>query len=426
MTAMVGEISSERRHGAHGRRPSICYVAPGQHLLDTAGPTRNVLNLASALTDWADVSVAFRRLLGESRVPGVDVLQIEAPDTRQSQAVVDDAAVRGVSITEFLRYMKAVRRSVRKELVQFDLVFEKSWTLSGLVAAECRKVGVPAIVVENLVPVATSGSATEDGFSKRAKIRVGSALAGHYLRNAPRIIAETEILKLAMVDHWRIPPDRISVVPLVIDREVFRPMDREIARQKLGLLSNATVLLYAGVIDPTHSLRAVISAMNRVEPDGVELHVIGDGVLRGEFERLASRSKAVVHFHGRQPYESVPEFIAAADLCLAPYEPAAFPGGQVTYSSLKIPEYMSVGRPVVSVPSGRVLELIEDGVTGFLFANNEQEWIRFLNELPGRDTLAVMGDAAAASELDSWHDAAAAYMEVARSEMEFARHVGEN
>ena len=395
-------------------------------MLDTAGPTRNVLNLASALTDWADVSVAFRRLLGESRVPGVEVLQIEAPDTEHSQAVVDDAAVRGVSVTEFLRYMSAVRRFVRKELVHFDLVFEKSWTLSGLVAAECRKVGVSAIVVENLVPVAASGSAAEGSFAKRAKIWAGSTLAGHYLRSVPRIIAETEILKLAMVDHWRIPPDRISVVPLGIDRDVFTPMDRQSARQKLGLPSNATILLYSGVIDPTHNLRPVISAMNRVERDGVELHVIGDGVLRGEFERLVSNSNAVVHFHGRKPYESVPEYIAAADLCLAPYEPAAFPGGQVAYSSLKIPEYMSVGRPVVSVPSGRVLELIEDGVTGFLFANSEQEWTRFLNELPDRDTLAVMGDAAAASELDSWHDAAAAYMEVGRSEMEFAGRVCEN
>ena len=423
---MVGEMSSERGRRAHGRRPSICYVAPGQLLLDTAGPTRNVLNLASALTDWADVSVAFRRSPGESRVPGVDVLQIEAPDTGNSRAVVDDAAVRGVSVTEFLRYMRAVRRFVRKELVHFDLVFEKSWTLSGLVAAECRKVGVPAIVVENLVPVVASGAATEGGFAKRAKIWAGSVLAGHYLRNAPRIIAETEILKSAMVDHWRIPPDRVSVVPLGIDRDVFRPMDRQLARQKLGLSKDATILLYSGVIDSTHNLRAVISAMNRVEPVGVELHVIGDGVLRQEFEQLAGSSTSAVHFHGRKPYESVPVFIAAADLCLAPYEPAAFPGGQVAYSSLKIPEYMSVGRPVVSVPSGRVLELIEDGVTGFLFANDEQEWTRFLSDLPGRDALAVMGDRAAYSKLDSWHDVAAAYMEVGRSGSEFARHVCEN
>jgi glycosyltransferase involved in cell wall biosynthesis len=203
-------------------------------------------------------------------------------------------------------------------------------------------------------------------------------------------------------------------------------MDRQLARQKLGMSSNATILLYSGVIDHTHNLRPAIVAMNRVEPDGVELHVIGDGVLRGELESLARGSKAVVHFHGRRPYETVPEYIAAADLCLAPYEPSAFPAGQVAYSSLKIPEYMSVGRPVVSVPSGRVLELIEDGVTGFLFANCETDWIRFLSDLPGRDALALMGNAAAASELDSWHDVASAYMAVGQSELEFARHACDN
>lgn len=418
MTAVVREISSERSRPAHGRRPSVCYVAPGQHLLETAGPTRNVLNLASALTGWADVSVAFRRLLGESRVPGVNVLQIEGSDTKRSQAIVDDAAVRGVSVSEFLRYIRAVRRFVRKELAHFDLVFEKSWTLSGLVAAECRKVGVPAIVVENLVPVAASGSAAEGGLAKRARIWAGRVLAGHYLRSAPRIIAETEILKRAMVNHWRIPADRISVVPLGIDRDIFLPMDRQTARQKLGLSSNATILLYSGVIDPTHNLRPVISAMNRVEPDGVELHVIGDGVLRGEFERLASTSKAAVHFHGRKPYDSVPEYIAAADLCLAPYEPAAFPGGQVAYSSLKIPEYMSVGRPVVSVPSGRVLELIQDGRTGFLFSNTEEQWMRFFRDMPSKVKLSEMGSAAVETKLDSWDDVASAYLTIGRAEIE--------
>jgi glycosyltransferase involved in cell wall biosynthesis len=145
--------------------------------------------------------------------------------------------------------------------------------------------------------------------------------------------------------------------------------------------------------------------------------VIGDGGLRAELEQHAQSAAAPVFFHGRVPHETVPEFIAAADLCLAPYEPSAFPGGKVAYSSLKIPEYMSVGRPVVSVPSGRVLELIADGVNGFLFPNTATAWSEFLRALPDRERFASMGREALLSRFDSWDDVAMAYLGLGKAEI---------
>ena len=290
--------------------------------------------------------------------------------------------------------------------------------MSGLVASECKKLQIPALVIENLVPVLGGKTSAEVGALKRAKLWVGRALTGRYLRNADRIIAETQDLKSAMVDHWRIPEQRISVVALGVDRDLFRPSDQSAARRTLGISPTATVLLYSGVIDQTHNLRPVAAALGGVKMRDMELHIIGDGVLRAELEQIAAERRTPVRFHGRVPYERVPEYIAAADLCLAPYEPDAFPGGVVAYSSLKIPEYMSVGRPVVSVPSGRVLELVNDGETGFLFANNESEWLHFLQNVPDRERLSAMGEAALESELDSWDDVARSYLKIGQAELD--------
>jgi glycosyltransferase involved in cell wall biosynthesis len=415
---------SAGKSAASGRRLSVCYVAPGQNLLATAGPTRNVLNLATALARYAHVTVAFRRVTDHGACPAVEVLEIDMPRRAQGKSVPDDAAVRGVGIAEFARYAFAIKRFVRRDLEGFDLVFEKSWTLSGLVASECRKLGIPALVIENLVPVLGGKTPAESGTIKRAKLWAGRALAGRYLRNADRIIAETQVLKSAMVSHWRIPEHRISVVALGVDRDLFRPSDQLAARRNLGISPSATVLLYSGVIDQTHNLRPVTAALGGVKMRDTELHIIGDGVLRAELEQLAAEQGSPVRFHGRVPYERVPEYIAAADLCLAPYEPDAFPGGVVAYSSLKIPEYMSVGRPVVSVPSGRVLELVDDGETGFLFANNEREWLHFLQNVPDRERLSAMGEAALESELDSWDDVARAYLNIGQAEIDAHQHVG--
>jgi glycosyltransferase involved in cell wall biosynthesis len=401
------------------RRLRVCYVAPGQNLLSTAGPTRNVLSLAEAMSSHADVTVAFRNVADTGPRSAVEIVKIDS-SASSKRLGNDDSAVRGLGFIEFARYQRTVRRFVAEQLRSFDLVLEKSWTLSGFVAHECRKVGVPALVIENLVPVLGQKNA-RSGLLKRAKIWAGQIATARYLRNAQRVIAETQDLKAAMVSTWGISPERISVVTLGVDQRRFRPLAQAQARQSLGFSAAPTVLLYSGITDQTHDLRPVVGAMCASPRPGVELHVIGDGPLRAELAGQAAAARAPISFHGRVPHDRVPEFIAAADLCLAPYEPSAFPGNKVAYSSLKIPEYMSVGRAVASVPSGRVLELITDGVNGFLFDNTENEWSRFLAELPGRDRLAAMGSAALQSRFDSWDDVARAYLAIGQAEIARAR-----
>ncbi|HET6467624.1 MAG TPA: hypothetical protein VFG43_04520, partial [Geminicoccaceae bacterium] len=89
------------------RRLRICYVVPGHNLLGTVGPSRNVLSLARALGAWADVTVAFRRVLEPEAAHGLKALEIEpgcaAPGARAEAmaGAVDDAAVRGVGLGEF-------------------------------------------------------------------------------------------------------------------------------------------------------------------------------------------------------------------------------------------------------------------------------------------------------------------------------------
>jgi glycosyltransferase involved in cell wall biosynthesis len=83
------------------------------------------------------------------------------------------------------------------------------------------------------------------------------------------------------------------------------------------------------------------------------------------------------------------------------------------FSTLKIPEYMACARPVVSVPSGSITRLIEDGRNGFLLANEAGAWGAFLAALPDRARLAAMGEAAARSaQAISWDQTAHGYLSV--------------
>lgn len=389
------------------RRLSICYLVPGHDLVSSVGPSRNVLNLARAMQPWADVTVAFRRV-GDDRPP--DDLRCLEIQPEVEAAKLDDAAIRGIGYGEFFKFIAALNRFVDTELRQFDVVLEKSWLLSGYVSAKCLRRGQLGVPVENIVTNPAHASAGR--LAKRLRLQVAQLIARRAMRKAPLVIAETEFLKREIAAFWRVPEETIAVVDLGVDRKLFHPIDRQEARARLGLPQDKILLVYVGVLDRTHDLEPAIRALLEVRPPNVELHLVGEGERRAFYESLARQDRSRVVFHGRVAHHLVPSHIATADLCLAPYNASAFSSGQVGYSTLKIPEYLSVGRPVASVPSGRISRLIRDGETGFLFQNFPEEWRRFLSALPSQAQLHKMGTAAANSKLTSWEDTAREYHEL--------------
>lgn len=403
------------------KRLSICYMVPGHHLLASAGPTRNVLAVAGALSRWADVTVAFRSILEPVGPFSFKVIEIE-PGRARSAAYVDDAAVRGIGYLDFISYLRSIRRFLMHDLAPYDLVLEKSWLLSGYVSAHCHRKGIPAALVENIVPMLTGTTWDAAGLARYVRLRVAHLLAGHYIRRTPLVIAETEQLKRALVKRWKIPPSRVEVVGLGVDRGHFRPLPQEEARARFQVSRDATVLLYAGVLDRTHDLAPIIDAFGTQQNPSIELHVVGDGMLRDAYEEKGSKCRGRIFFHGRVPYEAMPWYIAAADLCLAPYDLAMFPDGEVAYSMLKIPEYLAGARPVVSVPSGHILEVVKPDVSGFLFPNTVQDWRDFLESVPSRGRLKEMGEAALrTTAFRSWEDMALGYLSLCEGEVSKAR-----
>jgi glycosyltransferase involved in cell wall biosynthesis len=385
----------------------ICYVVPGHRLVSSMGPTRNVLNLARAMLPLADVTVAFRHLSDPSPPPGLPAMEI-APGCAHGRA--DDSAISGMGNLQFLRYLLQIRRFVERELAPFDIVLEKSWLLSGYVSALCSARGQLGVPVENIVQ--NPQHAARGQWLKLLRMKLGAGLAGRSMRKARLVIAETEFLRHEINQHWGVPVERVAVVPLGVDRSLFHPIDQGEARRRLDLPAAATILTYVGVLDWTHNLEPVLRALAGPCPDDLELHVIGDGARRGEYEELARACRRPVRFYGKVQHEEVPWHIAAADLCLAPYDSAAFASGEMGYSTLKIPEYLSVGRPVASVASGRIRSLITDGQNGFLFRNEFASWQERLATLPSRSRLAEMGAIAARDPHDSWEDTARAYYEL--------------
>src|SRR5262249_44095117 len=141
------------------------------------------------------------------------------------------------------------------------------------------------------------------------------------LREASGRIAVASALKEAMRGVAEVDCG-IRVIGNGVDVRRFFPIDRREARQKLGLLADAQVVVSVAALVPAKEDARLLRAFRllRAKLPNLHLHLIGEGVLRGELESLVQSLdlQNVVHFVGSCPNERLRDWYSAADLsCLA-------------------------------------------------------------------------------------------------------------
>jgi phosphatidylinositol alpha-1,6-mannosyltransferase len=158
-----------------------------------------------------------------------------------------------------------------------------------------------------------------------------------------------------------------------IDGERFRPFapeEREQARLRLGLPSEACVVLGLSRLVRRKGFDVLIEAAARLAPGRPELLVAigGSGRDRGRLERVARRSGAPVRFLGRLPEADLPAAFAAADvfamLCRNRWAGVEQEGLGIVFL-----EAAAGGVPQVAGASGGAAEAVLDGRTGLVVAH---------------------------------------------------------
>jgi teichuronic acid biosynthesis glycosyltransferase TuaC len=214
------------------------------------------------------------------------------------------------------RYVRA-RRAVAQLLAdeRFDAV-HAHFGQSGLVVPS----GLPLIV-------SFYGSDVFGIVSASGRYTVG----GWILARSSRIVARraSEVVAISKAVAKRLPARRMHIVPLGVDRQTFRPMDKLEARRTLGLVAEGRLVLFNG--DPRATAKRYALArevMDRLTSDA-ELITVSD-----------------------QPRSVVNLYMNACDAFLVT---SRHEGGPVA-----VREALAAGLPVVSVDVGDVAEWIDD------------------------------------------------------------------
>jgi len=180
-------------------------------------------------------------------------------------------------------------------------------------------------------------------------------------RYCDRIVSVTDRLKDELVRLYSVPAEKIIVINNGANTDIFKPMDQGQARDILKLDDSKKYVCFVGHLAAWQGVEFLIySAPYILEkcPD-VRFLVVGDGVMKNKLLETASEIGVTdkFTFTGRIPYESVPVYINAADVCVAPFIKDR--NSKIGLSALKTYEYLACGKPIVASNIPGVKDLID-------------------------------------------------------------------
>lgn len=254
-----------------------------------------------------------------------------------------------------------------------DVLHAHSPVLDGLAALRVgKRLGIPVIYeIRAFWEDAAVGNGT--GREGSLRFRLTKWLETRAVKSADAVAVICEGLRGDLIARG-IDADKITVSPNGVDLELFGdPPPRDDALAKTLSLGIDDVVIgyigsfydYEGIDDLIAAMPALVAAQPRAR-----LLLVGGGPMEAALKAQAAASTAAPHIHfvGRVPHHEVERYYSLIDIL-------AYPRKKMRLTDLVTPlkplEAMAQGKLVAASDVGGHRELIEDGVTGTLFAPDD-------------------------------------------------------
>ena len=209
--------------------------------------------------------------------------------------------------------------------------------------------------------LAAVGVSNEDSLLHRTL----AAIAGFLYQRANHIVVVTPAFQHRLIEDWRVPAEKISVVENGVESDKFSPqavVDPTIRRQLS--VEGKFVTSYIGTLGNAHGLETLLNAAAELKtrnPQVVFL-LIGEGAEKEKIKAQAqTRDLTNIRFLDQQPREKIPAYILASDACLVLLKKTDV---FKTVIPTKMLEFMSCQRPVILGVDGQARQIVEEAAAG--------------------------------------------------------------
>jgi len=197
--------------------------------------------------------------------------------------------------------------------------------------------------------------------------RTLAAISKFLYRRSQRIVVVSPAFKQHLIEHCRVPAEKIDIVENGVETDLFAPAPESVVtkvRQSFSLESKF-VVSYIGTIGNAHGLETLLDAAAQLKnnPEVIFL-IVGEGAEKDRIKALAlSRSLTNVRFLDQQAREDIPAFISASDACLVLLKKDDV---FKTVIPTKMLEFMSCARPVILAVEGQARDIVEEAGAGLI------------------------------------------------------------
>ncbi len=245
--------------------------------------------------------------------------------------------------------------SVYKKTKQFypDIIHERFHSPNPFGYRISRKMCVPRILEVN------SPYIEDEAYKNSILKRIAEKDRKTQFKHADAIITQTETLKKIISNVTDVP---IYVVPNGVNTGKFRLHDPSALRNKLCIPENATVITFSGSFRKWHGVHLIPKIAGKLmeSHNNVYFLMIGSGQLLKKIKNSGMRNTI---FLGSVNYNKLPEYLNISDICIAPFDASEFKYFEELgfwWNPLKLFEYLSMGKPVVSFDFDEVRQIIKN------------------------------------------------------------------
>ena len=211
------------------------------------------------------------------------------------------------------------------------------------------------------------------------------------MKKADRVIVINEKLKDYAIKMGA-NPDATYVVRAGVDLERYNSnIDGSEIRAQYGIEKDDLVLFFMGVLYNFSGLKEVAIELSKNKNEkNIKFLIVGEGDAFDDLQRIREEYHLdnQIILTGKKPYQEIPAFIAASDICLLP----AYPTEKIMQDivPIKMYEYMAMGKTVITTKlPGIMKEFGEDN--GVIYVDKPEDALKKAVELIGDGSIEEEG-----------------------------------